>query len=253
MPPAASDKPTKTRLDQYLVSLGMFDSRAQAAAAIKAGHVSINGTAARKPAQIVSDEDDIQAAAAHAFVSRGGLKLQAALTHFNYPVAEKTFVDIGASTGGFTDVLLRHGAAYVFAVDVGQAQLHDSLKRDPRVKNMEKTNARYAEAAWFDRPLDGLVCDVSFISVKLALKTALALVEPQGWALMLIKPQFEVGRDHLGKNGVVSDADARAQACADVRDWLAAHPAGWQVDGLIESPITGPQGNIEYLLAARRA
>ena len=252
MSAATTDKPNKARLDQHLVSSGLFDSRAQAAAAIKAGQVSVNGTPARKPAQIISVTDDIKAGAAHAFVSRGGVKLQAALAHFEYPVADKTIIDVGASTGGFTDVLLRHGAAYVFAVDVGQDQLHDSLKHDRRVKNMQKTNARHADAAWFDRPLDALVCDVSFISVKLALKTALDLIEPQGWALMLIKPQFEVGRDHLGKNGVVSDAAARARACADVRDWLAAHPAGWHVDGLIESPITGPQGNIEYLLAARR-
>ena len=242
----------KTRLDQHLVSLGLFESRAQAAAAIKAGQVQVNGAAARKAAQIISATDSIEAQAAHGFVSRGGLKLEKGLAHFGYVVSDKILVDVGASTGGFTDVALQNGAAHVYALDVGHGQLHPRIAADARVTNMEKHNARDAEAGWFAAPPQALVCDVSFISVKLALDKLLALVEPDGWAIMLIKPQFEVGKAGLGKNGVVSDAGARQAVCDDIAAWLGAHASGWQVDGIVESPITGPQGNVEFLLGARK-
>ena len=242
----------KSRLDQHLISLGLFDSRAQAAAAIKAGQVRVDGQPARKASQNVSADAVIEAQAAHDYVSRGGLKLAAGLAHFGYPVEGRTALDVGASTGGFTDVLLRHHAAHVYAVDVGHGQLHQRLQTDPRVSDRQGVNARYLTADMFDRPLQALVCDASFISLHLVLASALDLMHSDAWLLALIKPQFEVGRDKLGKNGVVSDATLRQEACDRVAAWLRAHPSGWQVDGVMESPITGPQGNVEYIVAARR-
>ena len=243
---------SKTRLDQHLVSLGHFDSRAQAAAAIKAGQVFVNGAAARKASQSISADDTIAAQAAHGFVSRGGLKLEKGLAHFAYPVADKVIVDVGASTGGFCDVLLQNGAAHIYALDVGHGQLHEKIAADTNVTNLEKHNARAATADWFDRPLDALVCDVSFISLKLALDSLLHIVGDGGWAIMLVKPQFEVGKSALGKNGVVSDAGLRQNVCDDIAAFMAGHAAGWRVDGVIESPITGPQGNVEFLLGAQK-
>ena len=242
----------KIRLDQHLQALGYFDSRAQAAAAIKAGQVFINGQPARKASQTVSMHDRIDAQAAHGFVSRGGLKLDKALTHFAYPVAGKTIVDVGASTGGFCDVLLKKDAKHIYALDVGQGQLHEKIAADARVANMEKHNARAAMADWFEVAPEALVCDVSFISVKLALDHLLSLTAPQAWAIILVKPQFEVGRSGLGKNGVVSDGARREKVCVDIKEWVEAHAAGWCVDDIIESPITGPQGNVEYLLGAHK-
>ena len=240
----------KTRLDQHLVNLSLFESRARAAAAIKAGLVRVNGETAVKAATGVTAHDLIEAEAAHAFVSRGGVKLEKALAHFGYRVSGGVFVDIGASTGGFTDVLLKGGAAFIYAVDVGRDQLHASLRGDARVQNMAGTNARHVTAAHFDRTLSGLVCDVSFINQEKALAGILPLMPVGGWAIALIKPQFEVGKAALGKNGVVSDGDLRRQVCDKVAAWWQAQ--GWCVDGVIESPITGPQGNVEYLIGARK-
>ena len=240
----------KTRLDQHLVNLSLFESRARAAAAIKAGHVSVNGDTAKKPALSVSAEDKIEARPAHDFVSRGGLKLAHAVAHFDYPIAQRVFVDVGASTGGFTDVLLRHDAAFVYAVDVGQGQLHARLQNDARVKNMQGVNARHLAAADFERPLDGFVCDVSFINLEKALASLMGFMPVGAQAIALIKPQFEVGKALLGKNGVVGNAETRAAVCDGVRrHWQSL---GWQVDGIVESPITGPQGNVEYLIGARK-
>lgn len=240
------------RLDHYLVSKGHFDTRSRAAAAIKAGQVTVNGEPARKAAQSVTADDEITAAPAHAFVSRGGVKLAHALGVFDLPVRGKTALDIGASTGGFSDVLLQNGAAHVYAVDVGQDQLHPKLCADARVTNIQNTNARNLKADMFADPIDVLVCDASFISLKLVLPPALALVASGGRMVALIKPQFEVGRTRLGKNGVVSDAALREQICDDISAWLAAHPSGWRVGDIAESPIHGPQGNIEYLLLAEK-
>ena len=241
----------KTRLDQRLVSLSLFESRARAAAAIKAGQVTVNGITAEKASMFVSSDDNIEAQAAHDFVSRGALKLQKGLAYFDYDVRDGVFVDIGASTGGFTDVLLRHGAARVYAVDVGQDQLHDSLLRDRRVENMAAVNARHLAARNFDRKLDGLVCDVSFISQSKALAGLAPSLPAHAWVIALIKPQFELDKAALGKNGVVTDADLRLVACDDVSRWWQRQ--GWQVDDIIESPITGPQGNVEYLIGARKS
>lgn len=242
----------KTRLDQHLVNLGLFDSRARAAAAIKAGQVQVNGAQARKAAQSVSPRDKITAQEAHDYVSRGGVKLAHALAHFALSAQDKTALDIGASTGGFTDVLLQHGAAHVYAVDVGHDQLHEKLRRDARVSNHEGVNARHLTATMFDSQPDVLVCDASFISLKLVLEAALGLVASGGWLVALVKPQFEVGKDNLGKNGVVTDAGLRDAVCADVTGWLDGHATGWRVTGLIESPITGPQGNVEFLISAQK-
>ena len=241
----------KTRLDQSLVSLSLFESRARAAAAIKAGQVTVNGITAEKASMSVSSDDNIEAQAAHDFVSRGALKLQKGLAHFDYDVRDGVFVDIGASTGGFTDVLLRHGAARVYAVDVGQDQLHDSLLRDRRVENMAGVNARHLAATDFERKLDGLVCDVSFISQSKALAGLAPSLPAHAWVIALIKPQFELDKAALGKNGVVTDADLRLAVCDDVSHWWQAQ--GWRVDDIVESPITGPQGNVEYLIGARKS
>lgn len=241
----------KTRLDQQLVSLSLFESRARAAAAIKAGQVTVNGITAEKASMSVSSDDVIEAEAAHDFVSRGALKLQKGLAHFGYAARNGMFADIGASTGGFTDVLLRQGAAFVYAVDVGQDQLHENLRGDARVKNMAGINARHLSAADFDRPLDGLVCDVSFISQTKALAVLAPSLPQKAWAIALIKPQFELDKAALGKNGVVTDADLRLAVCDDVSHWWQAQ--GWRVDDIVESPITGPQGNVEYLIGARKS
>jgi 23S rRNA (cytidine1920-2'-O)/16S rRNA (cytidine1409-2'-O)-methyltransferase len=240
----------KTRLDQHLVNLSLFESRTRAAAAIKAGLVRVNGETALKAATGVSQNDRIEAEAEHAFVSRGGMKLEKALAHFGYSVSDGIFADIGASTGGFSDVLLRSGAAFIYAIDVGHDQLHASLQGDARVQNMAGVNVRHITAAHFDRPLLGLVCDVSFINQEKALAAMLPLMPIDAWAIALIKPQFEVGKAALGKNGVVSDAALRRQVCDTLTAWWQAQ--GWCVDGVTESPITGPQGNIEYLLGARK-
>lgn len=245
-------KGSRLRLDQQLVALGFFDTRAQAAAAIKAGQVFVNGDAARKASQNISTDDKIEAQAAHGYVSRGGLKLEKGFAHFSYPTAGRIAVDVGASTGGFSDVLLQNGVAHIYALDVGHGQLHDKIAAHARVTNLEKHNARAADADWFDRPLNALVCDVSFISLKLALDNLLHLMADGAWAVMLVKPQFEVGKAALGKNGVVSDAALRQNVCDDIAAWVAAHAAGWRVDGIIESPITGPQGNVEFLLGAQK-
>ncbi len=243
---------TKTRLDQHLVNLGLFDSRAQSAAAIKAKQVTVNGVAARKSSQMVSSSDVIIAAPAHGYVSRGGLKLEKGLDHFQYPIEGKTVIDIGASTGGFSDVALQKGAAHILAVDVGRDQLHRKLRKDARVTNFEGLNARHITPDTFDREIDALVCDVSFISLELALNSVLDNIVSGGWALALIKPQFEAGKSNLGKNGVVSDQDMHAKICARIEAWFAAHPSGWQVDGIVQSPIKGPQGNTEFLIGARK-
>lgn len=240
---------SKTRLDQQLVSLSLFESRARAAAAIKAGLVRVNGVTATKAAMTVAADDTITAEAAHGYVSRGGLKLAAGLTRFDYRVANGVFADIGASTGGFTDVLLQRDAAFVYAVDVGREQLHDSLRDHPNVADMAGVNARDLTAADFDRPLSGLVCDVSFISQEKALASLLPMMPAHSWAIALIKPQFELDKAALGKNGVVADATLRQQVCTRISGWWQGQ--GWQVDGVIESPITGPQGNVEYLIGAR--
>ena len=187
----------------------------------------------------------------HPWVSRGGIKLAAALDAFAIDPGGRIGLDVGASTGGFTDVLLSRGAVRVYAVDVGTGQLAWKLRSDSRVVVLERVNARMLSRTDVPEPVDLVVCDVSFISLTLALPAALALTAPGAGLVTLIKPQFEAGREQVGKGGIVRDAAVRHAVCDRITAWLDAQP-GWQVDGLIESPISGADGNVEYLLAGRR-
>ncbi len=238
------------RLDQYLVQTGLMESRARAQEAIAAGLVTVNGACATKSSQKVTEDADIAVTGVvHDFVSRGGMKLEAALEHFGFDVSEKICLDLGASTGGFTDVLLRAGAAKVYAVDVGQGQLHEKIAGDPRVVNLEKTHAKELTRDLAPEPIGVIVCDVSFISLKKALPFAFALAAPSCMLATLIKPQFEVGRDGIGKGGLVKEG--LAEPCAqDMVQWVES--LGWTVCGLIDSPILGGDGNREFLLGATK-
>ena len=239
------------RLDHYLVQNGLVPSRTRAQQAIAAGLVRVNGNPASKPAQKIADSDDVQlTGVAHDFVSRGGVKLAAALERFAIDPQGKTCLDLGASTGGFSDVLLRAGAARVYAVDVGHGQLHESIAGDPRVINLEKTHAKDLSQALVPDAVDLIVCDVSFISLKKALPYALALAGENASLAVLIKPQFEVGREGIGKGGIVKDGLGEP-AAREVACWIETQ--GWRVIGLIECPIAGGDGNREFLLGATRA
>jgi 23S rRNA (cytidine1920-2'-O)/16S rRNA (cytidine1409-2'-O)-methyltransferase len=246
------DMSDRTRLDLALVARGLASSRARARDAILRGCVTVDGRAAAAPSLPVGPEavlvlDD----PAGRYVSRAALKLVAGLERFGYATDGKVALDIGASTGGFTEVLLEGGAARVHAIDVGHGQLHPRLAADPRVVAIEGLNARDLTTAQVPEPVDAVVADVSFISLRLALPPALALARPGAWGLFLVKPQFEVGPAHVGKGGVVRDA-ARARATADdIAAWLAAD-LGWSVDGIADSPIEGGDGNREFLLGARK-
>tara|TARA_Y100000588_G_scaffold222046_1_gene235943 strand:+ start:515 stop:1177 length:663 start_codon:yes stop_codon:yes gene_type:complete len=186
--------------------------------------------------------------APHPWVSRGGIKLSHGLDHFSLNPKGVTAIDIGASTGGFTDVLLAKGAARVYAVDVGYGQLADKVRRDARVIVLERTNARYLTREQVPKPIDAVVCDASFISLRTVLPAALALAAPGAFLLALIKPQFEAGRARVSKGGIVRESEVHAEVCVVVRDWLARQ-MGWQVLGITESPITGSEGNKEFLIA----
>jgi 23S rRNA (cytidine1920-2'-O)/16S rRNA (cytidine1409-2'-O)-methyltransferase len=185
----------------------------------------------------------------HPWVSRGGVKLAHGLSHFGFDPAGRVALDVGASTGGFTDVLLTNGAARVYAVDVGHGQLAWKLRSDPRVVVLEKTNARHLTAAQIPEPVGALVCDASFIGLQIVLPAALTLCASGAFAVALIKPQFEAGPEHVGKGGVVRDAAVHEAVCEKIVAWWAALP-GWEVKGLIKSPITGPEGNVEFLVGA---
>ena len=240
----------KIRLDQALVERGAFVSRARAQGAIKAGLVSVDGRAAGKPSQMVAAASEIAVAGdVHDFVSRGAVKLDAALHSFEIDAKGKACLDLGASTGGFTEVLLRAGARKIYAVDVGRGQLHSSLRDDPRIVNLEKTHAKDLSRSLVPDPIDVIVCDVSFISLKKALPQALALAAPKARLVALIKPQFELGPEKIGKGGIVkvSGDDYRA-LCDDIAGWLSAE--GWRTIAIIESPIEGGDGNKEFLIGA---
>lgn len=243
--------PAKVRADQALVARGLVDSRTRAQALILAGKVFSGDRRIDKPGQPVAEDRPLSVKGAdHPWVSRGGLKLDHARAAFGLDFTGQTVIDIGASTGGFTDVALAHGAAKVYAVDVGHGQLAWSLRQDPRVVVLERTNARYLTESEIPDPCGALVCDASFIGLKTVLPAGLARIAPGGFAVALIKPQFEVGRAQVGKGGVVRDPALHAAVCADIRAWFDALP-GWTVAGLIDSPITGPEGNREFLIAAR--
>jgi 23S rRNA (cytidine1920-2'-O)/16S rRNA (cytidine1409-2'-O)-methyltransferase len=235
------------RADIVLVERGVFDSRARARAAIEAGLVLANGATVTKPSQAIDPDATIEASAPHPWVSRAGVKLDAGLDLFGVDARGKTCLDLGSSTGGFTQVLLARGAAKVYAVDVGREQLHASLRGDPRVISMEATDARELRADMFETPSQVIVCDASFISLKLVLPTPLALAAPGATLIALIKPQFEAGRERVGK-GVVRDPAIHADVCGDIRAFIAA--LGWRVLGLEPSPIAGGDGNREFLIAA---
>ncbi len=234
-----------------MLAQGLADSRARAQALIMAGKVRLGTTIIAKPGQLIAPDAALDVEQAeHPWVSRGGMKLAHAIGHFGLEVAGRVAIDVGASTGGFTDVLLHHGAARVHAVDVGHGQLAWKLRQDPRVVVLERVNARHLSAAEVPEPADIIVCDASFIGLRTVLPAAMALAAPGAVLVALIKPQFEVGRGRVGKGGVVRDPALHEEVCTTIRTWLAGQP-GWQVLGLTPSPITGPEGNVEFLIAGR--
>lgn len=241
----------KKRADVVLVERGLFDSRAKARAAIEAGGVRVAGRALAKPSEMIDEDAAIEALAAHPYVGRGALKLVRALDLWPVVVQGRTVLDVGASTGGFTEVCLERGAARVYAVDVGRGQLHAKLASDPRVVSLEGLDARNLTAALISTAPDLIVTDVSFIGLAKALPAALALARGGADLVALVKPQFEVGPEAVGKGGLVKDEAARARALEDVSAFLEA--AGWSVQASADSPIAGGDGNREYLLWARKA
>jgi 23S rRNA (cytidine1920-2'-O)/16S rRNA (cytidine1409-2'-O)-methyltransferase len=240
----------KQRADQALVDRGLVESRTRAQALILAGKIYSGTLRIDKAGQQIPADQPLEVRGQdHPWVSRGGVKLAHAIDHFRLSPAGRICVDVGASTGGFTDVLLHHGAAKVFAVDVGHGQLAWKLRNDPRVVVMERVNARHLDA--LPEAPSVLVCDASFIGLGTVLPAPLALVAPGGWAVALIKPQFEVG-PAVAKGGVVRDAAVHAQVCDRIAAWWAGLP-GWRVQGVEPSPLLGPEGNREFLIAAHKA
>lgn len=239
--------PDKLRIDRLLVERGLFDSRAKAQEAIAAGLVRANGKVIAKSSEDVAIDAQIEAAPAHPYVSRGALKLIAALDHFKFDPKDRVCLDIGASTGGFTQVLIERGAKRVYAADVGSGQLHQSLRGDPRIVSLEQTDIRALDAALLDPKPDLVVCDVSFISLKLVLPAAFALVTRPAQLAALIKPQFEAGRANV-KKGIVRDDAIRKAVCDDIVTLVTS--LGGNVVGVIPSPIEGGDGNVEYLIGA---
>jgi len=242
----------KKRLDQLLVERGLAESRTRAQALIMAGKVLVGDKPVDKAGQSVAEDAQIVLKGRdHPWVSRGGIKLDHALTQFGLDVTGLVAMDVGSSTGGFTDVLLQRGAARVYAIDSGTNQLAWSLRQDARVIVHEQTSARILTADHVPEPIGIIVCDASFISLAKVLERPLSFAGPDALLVALIKPQFEAGRTEVGKGGVVRDPAIHARVCAEVRDWVEAQP-GWQVIGTETSPITGPEGNVEFLIAARR-
>lgn len=239
----------KARLDQLLVARGLASSRAQARAAIEAGGVRVDGLPARAPSQAVAADAALEFNPAHDYVGRAALKLEHAFSIWPVQVEHQTVLDLGASTGGFTEVCLRRQARRIYAVDVGQGQMHPRIAADPRVVKLEKTDARSLSRVEVPEAPDLIVCDVSFIGLAKALPAALALAEPPAHLVTLVKPQFEMERRaDVGRGGVVRDADARQAAVDRVVRWLEEQ--GWQVKGVAESPVPGGDGNVEMLLWA---
>ena len=241
----------KTRADLMLIARGLFESRAKARAAIEAGGVSADGRIVAKASELIADDAVLAATPAHPWVGRGALKLEHALTQWGVAVAGRVVLDVGASTGGFTEVCLAAGARRVYAVDVGRGQLHFSLTDEPRVMILEGVDARSLTAAEIPQPPQLIVCDVSFIGLAKALPAALGLAGEGADLVALVKPQFEVGPGGLGKGGLVRDEALRVQALSDVKAFLEA--ASWPVQATTDSPIEGGDGNREYLLWARKA
>jgi 23S rRNA (cytidine1920-2'-O)/16S rRNA (cytidine1409-2'-O)-methyltransferase len=241
------------RADQLLVEQGLAESRARAQSLILAGLVFAAGRRVDKPGTAISPDVALSLKGRdHPWVSRGGIKLAHALDRLGWDVAGAVALDVGASTGGFTDVLLHHGAARVYAVDVGHGQLAWALRSDPRVVVLERTNARHLTAADIPEPVDLITCDASFISLDKVLATPLTFAKPSARMVALIKPQFEAARAEVGKGGVVRDPAVHDRVCREVAEWVAKQP-GWEVVMIERSPITGPEGNVEFLLGAERS
>ena len=237
------------RADQLLVDRGLVESRARGQALILAGLVFSGDRKIEKAGQALkADAPLVVKGRDHPWVSRGGIKLAHGLAHFGWDVAGAVAIDVGSSTGGFTDVLLTNDAARVYAVDSGTNQLAWKLRQDSRVIVLEQTNARHLTAAQIPEPVDLIVCDASFISLTKVLPTPMDFARPGARLIALIKPQFEAGRDEVGKGGVVRDPEVHARVCGEIEGWLAAQ--GWAVAGVTASPITGPEGNVEFLIGA---
>ncbi|HET7594234.1 MAG TPA: TlyA family RNA methyltransferase [Stellaceae bacterium] len=242
----------KRRVDTLMVERGLAESRARAQALVLAGLVWSEGQRLDKPGTSLAVDTPLEVRGReHPWASRGGIKLAHALDHFAIDPAGAVALDIGASTGGFTDVLLTRGARHVYAVDVGHGQLAWKLRQDARVTVLERTNARHLTPEQIAEAPDLIVCDASFISLTVVLPAALALAAPAARLVALIKPQFEVGKGKVGKGGVVRDPALHREVCERITAWLEAQP-GWRVEGLTQSPIQGPEGNIEFLVYARR-
>lgn len=239
------------RADIFLVKHGYARTRAEAQDAIEAGKVFDGGRRVIKSSQRLNETSRIKYERAHPFVSRGALKLVAALGHFDLSPRGLVCLDLGASTGGFSEVLLMHGAKKIFAVDVGHGQLDPCIANDPRVISMEHTNARDLSSKSIPEAPEAIVADLSFISLKLALPIALEMAAQSAWLVALVKPQFEVGKARIGKGGIVRDEAVQEAALADIAAWLPTNP-GWSVIGSIPSPVKGGDGNREFLLAARK-
>jgi 23S rRNA (cytidine1920-2'-O)/16S rRNA (cytidine1409-2'-O)-methyltransferase len=247
---ALKTSPKKIRLDLLLVRKGLAESREKARAMIMAGLVEVNQVAAGKPGHLVAPASTLSVKKTLPYVSRGGLKLEAALDHFPVNVKDRVLLDVGASTGGFTDCLLQRGARRVVAVDVGYGQFHWKLRQDPRVVLLEKTNIRNLAPGTVKEALDGAVIDVSFISLKLVLPAVSQLLKPKAFVLALVKPQFEVGKGQVGKGGVVRDPALHQEVVDSLCGFF--RETGWTVEGQIPSPVLGPKGNREFLLYLTR-
>ncbi len=247
---AKDGKSSKTRADVALVDRGLAETRSRAQALILAGTVFSGEQRVEKAGQTVADDAPLEVRGQdHPWVSRGGLKLDHALDELAIDVAGAVAIDLGASTGGFTDVLLARGASRVYAVDVGHGQFAWRLRSDDRVVVLEKTNARHLTGEQVPESVNAIVCDASFIGLETVLPASMALAAPGCWLVALIKPQFEVGKGEVGKKGVVRDPALHQAVCDRIRDWIDGLP-GWRVTGLAESPITGPEGNKEFLIGA---
>jgi 23S rRNA (cytidine1920-2'-O)/16S rRNA (cytidine1409-2'-O)-methyltransferase len=244
--------PTKHRVDLLLLERGLAESQTRAQSLIMAGVVYCDTRKIAKSGELLAADVPLEVKGKdHPWVSRGGLKLDHALAHFNWDITGAIVIDVGSSTGGFTDVALSRGAAKIYAVDVGEAQLAWKLRTDARVVVLEKTNARHLTAAHIPQAVDLVVCDASFIGLQLVLPAAMALTKPTARLVALIKPQFEVGKERVGKGGVVRDAVLHEEVCARIEAWINAQTP-WQALGITPSPITGPEGNVEFLIAAEK-
>jgi 23S rRNA (cytidine1920-2'-O)/16S rRNA (cytidine1409-2'-O)-methyltransferase len=242
---------TKIRLDQLLIQRGMAESREKAKALIMAGAVDVDGTRVDKPGQTVPDSASVSLIKkASPYVGRGGLKIEAAIKHFPVDIKDKVILDVGASTGGFTDCLLQHGAGKVIAIDVGYGQLAWKLRQDPRVEVLERTNIRHLKPGDIKEAINAAVIDVSFISLRLVVPPVSDLLLSHAFIIALIKPQFEVGKGKVGKGGVVRDPDLHRDVIQGLADFF--RDSGWSVEGHIPSPILGPKGNREFLMYLTR-